>query len=117
MPGQDRTGPMGAGSRTGWGMGLCASGAKKGLDPGGFRGVGRGRAPWGGGRGHCRGGFFRGWGDRFFGGWRSRNWWPFYSGATASPEQEAETLKAALAEAREDLAAMEARLKELEKQD
>jgi len=117
MPRQDRTGPMGAGPRTGWGMGLCGTEAGRSLYPGGFRGLGRGGAPWGGGRGRCRGGFFGGWGGRFFGGWGGRSWWPFSSGAPLSTEQEAEALKAELTAAREDLAAMEARLKELEQQD
>ena len=108
---------MGAGPRTGWGMGLCGTGGGRSLAPGGSRGIGRGGAPWGGGRGRCRGGYFGGWGSRFFGGWGGRNWWPFGSGSALSPEQEAETLKAELAAARQDLAAMEARLKELEQQD
>jgi len=66
MPGRDRTGPVGMGSRTGKGMGVCAGAS----DPGyasppqgrgrmmqGGRGIGRGV-----GRGRCGGGFGGGFG-------------------------------------------------------
>ena len=48
MPGRDRTGPMGAGTMTGKGMGLCASGvpgcgAGRGMGQGWRRGFGCGR--------------------------------------------------------------------------
>ena len=102
MPGFDRSGPMGGGSRTGRGMGLCGTGRNRGGFFGGSRGAGRGQAPWGGGRGRC---------------WGLGGWWGSNPQASAAPDQEAETLKAALAEAKEELAAMEARLRELEKQD
>jgi len=62
MPGGDRTGPMGEGPRTGWGMGYCGPGAAaevpagqvdvgRGFGPGFGRGGGRGRGGRGGGRG------------------------------------------------------------------
>lgn len=41
MPGGDRTGPMGAGSMTGRGMGVCAGNARPGFGRG--RGFGLGR--------------------------------------------------------------------------
>jgi len=50
MPGFDRTGPMGAGSMTGGGRGLCGAGglsrpsAPSGFRMGGARGFGRGMA-------------------------------------------------------------------------
>ena len=40
MPKQDKTGPMGQGSRTGWGMGPCGGGM--GFGKGSGRGFGRG---------------------------------------------------------------------------
>ncbi len=76
MPGGDRTGPMGAGPRTGWGMGACAGSPGQGNQAGpdnasapgfagrmmrGGRGCGRG---FGMGRGFGRGmgrGAGRGW--------------------------------------------------------
>jgi hypothetical protein len=108
MPGLNRTGPMGGGPRTGRGLGLCGT---AGQSPrfswsGFFRGIGRGGAPWGGGGGRCFGG--------------RRNW--FFSGAgsqATSPgaSNEIETLKAGIASAKEEIAAMEARLSELAKKD
>ncbi|MGA9535634.1 MAG: DUF5320 domain-containing protein [Desulfobacterales bacterium] len=65
MPGFDRTGPMGAGSMTGGGRGLCGPGglarppAPRGFRMGGARGFGRGM---GKGRGLGRG---LGYGRRF----------------------------------------------------
>lgn len=67
MPGYDRTGPVGAGPRTGWGLGSCrqsADGTRAGEDP--YRGEdagwlgrpgagGRGRGFGNGGRGRRRG--------------------------------------------------------------
>ena len=44
MPGLDRTGPMGMGSKTGWGRGLCGGNANAAGGGFGFgRGRGRGR--------------------------------------------------------------------------
>ncbi|MFH0883353.1 MAG: DUF5320 domain-containing protein [bacterium] len=61
MPGFDRTGPFGRGSRTGGGMGYCGRGRY--ADHPGY-GLGSGGRPWGGGRGRCwggGGGWNRGW--------------------------------------------------------
>jgi len=60
MPGFDRTGPLGLGPRTGWGLGLCGPGRP-------WRGRGRGR--W----------FGRFWGWGGFGRfWRfNPYWYPF----------------------------------------
>ncbi|MGI6298935.1 MAG: DUF5320 domain-containing protein [Saccharofermentanales bacterium] len=57
MPGRDGTGPMGAGTMTGRGLGICrgADSVNYGIGPG--RGFGRGQA--------CRRGFGRGFGRGF----------------------------------------------------
>lgn len=106
MPGFDRRGPAGQGPGTGWGRGLCLSpaGGRRFSLTGAFRGVGRGGAPWGGGRGRCFGG--RGWGLS-----------PYWGLAQVSPSDEAEVLRADLSAAKEEIAAMEARLSELEKKE
>jgi hypothetical protein len=101
MPGFDRTGPAGAGRGTGGGRGPC--GRKYGTNsvPGNSsRGIGRGGAPLGGGRGRC-----------FGGGWRSFFGW----GPKARPEDQVESLRAEINVARNDPAAMEAMLNDLEK--
>jgi len=68
MPGFDGTGPMGAGPRTGRGLGYCTGGPRPGYGWGGY-GAGRGGMPWGGGRG------------RAWGGGRGRGGWgPGYGG-------------------------------------
>ena len=107
MPGFDRTGPVGQGSRTGWGRGPCGSRQGRGTSflGGFFGGVGRGGAPWGGGRGRCFG--------------SGKGWWGrgAFFGSAPTPEQEAEALKAELSAARSELAAMEARLEELKKEE
>lgn len=99
MPGFDRTGPMGQGPASGWGRGLCGTGSAWGFGRG--RGMGRGRGFRGQGRGIA--GFF-GRGPRAYGA----PWGP-------APADEAEMLKSELSAAREEVAAMEARLQELEK--
>ncbi len=76
MPGGDRTGPRGKGSRTGWGMGFCGEPGKEEKEGpirrffrfgGGGWGFGRGRGSgWGRGPGGG-GGWGRGW-RRWFGG-------------------------------------------------
>jgi hypothetical protein len=67
MPGYDGNGPRGQGPRTGGGFGYCGTGSRPvgpfspigrqggGAGFGGY-GVGRGGAPFGGGRGRCFGG-------------------------------------------------------------
>lgn len=106
MPGFDRTGPMGRGPGTGWGQGLCfrPSGVRRFSAIGGLRGAGRGGLPWGGGRGRC------------FGGGGSRTWWPWGS-SQVSASDEAEMLREELAAANEEIAAMKARLSELDKKE
>lgn len=109
MPGFDRTGPQGAGARTGRGMGRCVGGA----DP---RFGGRpGAAGFGG-----RGGF--GGGGQFAGGGRGigraargfgRRCWAWISGAPV--DQESEYLRQELTAARQSLAEMRNRLDELER--
>jgi len=106
MPGFDRTGPLGSGPRTGWGRGRCGSYAAEASRPsqGDLLGIGRGAVPWGGGRGRCFGG-------------RAMRWhrMPFARETSLSPLEEAETLKDQLATAEDEVAAMKARLEELEK--
>ncbi len=105
MPRFDRTGPSGAGARTGEGRGPCGQGigTRRFSWRGFFRGIGRGGLPWGGGRGWCFGG----------GKWS----FPFVRSSPASPTEEAKALKAEIASAKEELTAMEARLGELEKKE
>jgi hypothetical protein len=62
MPGGDRTGPRGLGSRTGRGLGYCAGYDTPGFTKGPGMGFGRGRG-WGIGYG------------RGFGYGRGRGWW------------------------------------------
>jgi hypothetical protein len=102
MPGFDRKGPSGAGARTGMGRGPCgqAAGTTSFSWSGFIRGIGRGEFPWGGGRGRCLGGR----GSRL----------PFGGAASATPTGEADALRADIAAAKEGIAAMEARLSELE---
>lgn len=106
MPGFDRRGPLGKGPGMGWGRGMCFSraGGRRFSLSGVFRGAGRGGSPWGGGGGRCRGGI----------GW---DLWPAWGGAQVSPSNEAEMLKADLSAAKEEIAAMKARLAELEKEE
>jgi hypothetical protein len=104
MPRYDRTGPMGTGPRTGWGLGRCGAYAAGGLRTlgGMVRGVGQGSLPWGRGRGRCFGGRGMGLSSRSFAG-----------EASQSPLEEAEALKAQLAAAEDKIVAMKARLEEL----
>ncbi|AFM24672.1 DUF5320 domain-containing protein [Desulfomonile tiedjei] len=108
MPGLNRTGPMGGGPRTGRGLGLCGTAGKSPRFSwsGFFRGIGRGGAPWGGGGGRCFGG--------------RRNWFSFGGSApttSAGASDEVEALRAGIAAAKEEIAAMEARLSELDKKE
>jgi len=107
MPGFDRSGPAGGGPRTGFGRGPCGgqTGTGRRISQGIGFGAGRGGRPRGGGRGRCFGGAGY-WGQQAYPEW------------TAVPsETEAEVLKAELADARSQIAAMEARLKDLEKEE
>lgn len=101
MPGLDRTGPMGEGPRTGRGLGL--SGRPTGRTAGPlsrfFAGLGLRRRRGQSGRRRGRGGW---WGaDLFFGG-------------SLTSEQEAKQLTADIVAVREELATMEARLRDLQ---
>ncbi len=98
MPGRDHTGPLGAGPRTGRGMGYCGysdRGAYASLAPGTRDGFGFGC--WG--MGH-------GWRHRFYAtgvpGW-----------ATATPEQETVDLNAQLNWLKGQLEVIEKRIEEL----
>jgi hypothetical protein len=104
MPGFDRGGPAGQGPGAGWGRGLCFSqaGGRRFSLTGALWGVGPGGTPWGGGRGRCFGG-------------RGRRLWPSWDIAPVSPSDEAEALKARLSAAKQEIAAMEARLSQLDK--
>ncbi|MBN1451821.1 MAG: DUF5320 domain-containing protein [Anaerolineales bacterium] len=104
MPRGDRTGPMGAGPRTGRGLGYCG-----GYDAPGFAdpafGFGRG---WG----HRRGGGF-GWQHRFFATGQTGWGYPRYT-----PPTQEETLQALKDEAewlKGQLEAIKKRIEELEK--
>jgi hypothetical protein len=108
MPGLDRTGPMGAGSMTGGGRGLCGAGglsrrsAHREYRMGGGRGFGRGM---GRGRGFGRGlGYGRGFGlpeNRFF--------------SNVTPAEELEMLKNDAENLKKELDAIGNRIVELEK--
>lgn len=76
MPGGDRTGPAGAGPRTGRAMGYCGGNRQPGyLSPG--PGMGRGRGGGGG----------RGWRNRFFATGRP-GWMDYGGGAVVAPDAE-----------------------------
>lgn len=104
MPGLNRTGPVGAGPRTGRGRGLCRTYAGRGNTgvseaP---RGVGRGGTPWGCGKGRC------------FGGGGTVQGEPGFSGQVDLAETEdTEMLRAKLKTAEQDIADLKARLEEL----
>ncbi len=108
MPGFDRSGPMGQGSRTGRGLGYCTGFAG---NPGNINygaagyGVGRGGRPWGGGRGRCFGGA---WGGRRFGFWG-----PAYQGAMDDPGLETRNLREAADRLTAEIRLAEQRLAEL----
>lgn len=98
MPGGDRTGPTGAGPRTGRGMGYCS----------GYNWAGYANAAPGfrGGFGFGRGGGGRGWRNRFYAtgvpGW-----------AAPTPEQESADLKAQADYLKTQLDAIQKRLDDL----
>ncbi|MFC1895133.1 DUF5320 domain-containing protein [Thermodesulfobacteriota bacterium] len=105
MPGFDRSGPWGAGPRTGGEFGYCgpAGGSHSTFNPydrgGGFgRGPDRGYGARGGYRGRCR--------------WAS----PYFRGLPGpiDTEEEKAFLQNQIAELRAEMAAMEARLSEIE---
>jgi Family of unknown function (DUF5320) len=107
MPGFDKKGPAGGGPLTGGGRGLCGAqtGIGRRVSQGVGFGAGRGGPPRGGGRGRC------------FGGAGYRGAQGNYSYQTMPADTEAEVLRTELAEARTQIATMEARLKDLEKKE
>ena len=123
MPGGDRTGPMGAGPRTGRAMGYCSGYSAPGfMNPWGGYGYGRGM-----GRGWGRGvGFGRGRGFRRFWGYAPSytDYYPPIPGfrtpydpwgaAEISPEQEQTILKSEAKILKDEIAQIEKRIKELE---
>jgi hypothetical protein len=105
MPGYNGTGPFGAGPGTGWGMGPCGAGRRRG--GGQVWGRGFGRGAWGGGRFGM--GARRGYGAGWFG--------PFGSGgaaASGAPPDEAQALRDEQAYLKNQLDAVQQRLSELE---
>jgi len=108
MPGLNGTGPLGQGPKTGWGLGLCGTGANRtniNARPFGFgwgRGFGFGR------RGRGRG-FGRGMGWRFGGGWGWRWANPYFAEV-----DDREYLSARAKWLKDELSAIEKRLSELE---
>lgn len=98
MPGYDRTGPAGWGSGTGRGFGPCR----------GFR---------------PRLGFFQGGGFRSrMAGWGPAAWWPAepgvrYGAAWPGPAEEKAFLKEQAEQIKNELAGLEKRMAELEKED
>lgn len=104
MPRGDRTGPMGAGPRTGRGMGYCGSYDAPGFVNAGFgRGMGWGRG-WGGGFGRRHGSFGAG-----PAGWG----YPRY--APPTKEENLQALKADAEWLKGQLDAINKRIEELEK--
>ncbi len=100
MPCGDRTGPVGAGPRTGKGLGCCSAFGVPGyMNPAPEMGFGRGRG-W-----KCFGGL----GRRFRGFWRST----FFRGT--SFRDEAELLRQEAEILRKNLEAVEKRVSEVEK--
>ena len=101
MPGFNATGPRGQGPGSGWGMGPCGAGLRRG----GGRGQGRG---FGLGAGFAGGGFRRGYGSWVFG--------PFSPGpvAAGSPQDEVTALRQEANALKAELEAVQKRLAELE---
>ncbi len=111
MPAGDRTGPFGAGPRTGRGLGFCSGAAAPGYTAPGFGRGGRFGA-WG--FGSCRGG--RGWRYWFGGpGWgRAYAWGLPYGPVTR--EDEIETLSAQATELEKALKDVRGRLDALRRE-
>ncbi len=100
MPGLDKTGPQGQGSRTGRSLGYCSPGSKRPSFGRGFRAFGRGLG-LGLGRGS---GFGRGWGWRYpYGDYPSK----------PTVKEEKEALTEELKGLKEEMKEMETRLDEL----
>lgn len=105
MPGYNGTGPFGAGPGTGWGMGPCGAGRRRG--GGQVWGRGFGRGAWG--RGRFGLGARPGFGPRAYDP-------SVYGGAAAygSPPDEAQALRDEQAYLKNQLDAVQQRLSELE---
>jgi hypothetical protein len=100
MPGFDGTGPRGQGPGSGWGMGPCGAGGRRGFSRGMGRGMGRGA--WGRPR----------WGWGAWGGYG-----PFGPGGgpiSGTPQEEAQALKEQAASLQGELEAVQRRIAELE---
>ncbi len=111
MPWGDRTGPLGAGPRTGRGLGYCSGNSVPGYMVGGpGLGFGRGR---GYGRGWSRGWHGRGW-DRGFFGWSN----PYYPQApyAYSKEDEKKFLEDQIVGLTKTVESLKNRLEELKKE-
>jgi hypothetical protein len=102
MPRYDRTGPMGTGPGTGRGLGNCFQGQNLSTSQGfgGATGMFRGNQAGMGIGNRCRG---------------PRGWFRNLFQQPTAPTEEADSLRAALAAAKDEIAAMEARLAELER--
>ncbi|AKB76477.1 hypothetical protein MSLAZ_3216 [Methanosarcina lacustris Z-7289] len=128
MPYGDRTGPMGQGSKTGWGMGYCSSSDSPGYIIGGPAGAGRGAGGGAGrgmgrgaGRGACRGfrckrtpGFGRG------GRFAARDTYPGYYYPAPSQSQtgfEADSLENRIKLLKQELETLDGKLKSLRLQE
>jgi len=115
MPGGDRTGPLGAGPRTGRAAGFCAGYEMPGYVnpvPGYGRGMGGGR---GFGYGRGRGWRFRRWAGA---GWSPWGVQPMYAGSgPATPEQEKEILTQEADALQRELNAINKRISDLETTD
>ena len=115
MPGFDRTGPMGAGPMTGWARGRCDTAAPSDDYPPYGSGYAYGRG-YGGGRGR-RGGY--GGGRRIRRGYgMDFGWYPPVAGqpVAAGKRDEAEALRDQAEYLSRSIAAINARIAELEKE-
>jgi hypothetical protein len=124
MPRGDRTGPMGAGPRTGRAMGYCSGYPNPGfMNPGAGYGYARGMGfggGWGRGMGLGRGrGWRRSWGYPYpteyyppIPGFRT----PYdpWGAAEITPEQEHDILKSEAKALKDEIVQIEKRIKELE---
>jgi len=108
MPGLDKTGPRGQGSRTGRGLGYCPPSGVAGQSPAGRSGYGRGFRRFGRGLGLGQGRGFGFWGWPFGGYPHDR---PFYNEPTTKEEKE--MLTEELKGLKEEIKEIEACLEEL----
>jgi len=105
MPRGDRTGPVGAGPRTGRGLGFCSGYDVPGYANSGFgRGMGLGRGFRGGGGGWRFGGF----------AWRNPGYGVPYPAQTMTPDLERDNLQNEAQYLKERLDAINKRINELD---